>query len=574
MRIRRRYSARSNTVARCRTSILRMRGISLAFALLIFISCAAAQEFVERKRQLRDIDTVRQALRAADISVGVLKTKVVSIYRLSPGRQSVVVLTPANVGRDARPQEILKQIIDKPREVAAFKGGDGFNVFALGVRVTGSLGQASFAERIDLSSSIAKLRALAPDAVILVGVRDVSFTAEGLRMVGKGRYVWHEPTGDKVHVTVARSLDTASVARAIVIACGGFLLVLWPVATGAIGLLWRRNAHAVFRIGYWIYAGLLLTFLAVLGVPPRSLDFIVALRAWLVEPVEISRVSLLLALLSMIAMPLAEAWVAPARRPRFALLRRVLYIVRAFRVAYTIGVAVSLLMILFPPKDGAGASLMIIFWLPLILGWQAVSYDEGVANPELAARVSELAKVVDIEPPEVRVSDQGVLKRHVNAFMLPGGRLLVGKQLLEQGSKEEVDFVLAHELAHHKLRHIEAITNAHSRARHFVLPLSLFGLYVLLWDPWANFSLFIGMACVLLAVILLARRSPNQHDFELAADRMALDATGNLAAAESVVTKLLKSPSKRWDKLSTHPAAERRVDNLRNHASVIGLAEG
>jgi Zn-dependent protease with chaperone function len=126
----------------------------------------------------------------------------------------------------------------------------------------------------------------------------------------------------------------------------------------------------------------------------------------------------------------------------------------------------------------AGLLVALFFGIPLILSWAPSSWLNTIVSPDQEEKLGAfvlplLADIVEEHPaltgvttlverlqqtnPALRTRKPKVMiskDREVNAFMLPGGILVMNEGLLQQAtSPDEVAGVLAHELGHLELRH-------------------------------------------------------------------------------------------------------------------------
>jgi Zn-dependent protease with chaperone function len=155
-----------------------------------------------------------------------------------------------------------------------------------------------------------------------------------------------------------------------------------------------------------------------------------------------------------------------------------------------------------------------------------------------------------------------------NAFATRGNTVLFTDLLLERMSQPEIDYVMAHELTHLRLRHPQKLIYAYILGFFvgdgllstvaFVLP----GPNFVLLQYLAMFGAITGMT------YLFSRR------FEYAADEGAVELTGNPRAAISAKFKLaqlnmLPTDWSRWsEKWLTHPSSLRRAEAIARKANI------
>lgn len=171
------------------------------------------------------------------------------------------------------------------------------------------------------------------------------------------------------------------------------------------------------------------------------------------------------------------------------------------------------------------------------------------------------------------VYDKGMTE---NAFCT-GDRIYVGKTLVDRLNREELRFVMAHELSH-------ARTHDISEGYLFLPP--LVGSIALMIASGAAFVAAPGVASVGAVALFFAYykaqnivRKSHSRQIEFRADRNALMLTGNLEAAKSSLSKIHMvngkieaSGKKRHDKSSwfdSHPSlAERHANLEKEHAAL------
>lgn len=215
------------------------------------------------------------------------------------------------------------------------------------------------------------------------------------------------------------------------------------------------------------------------------------------------------------------------------------------------------------------------------MGGQIVSESE---YPNLHARIGRLARQADLPPPKVAVADTQV----PNAFAVGRSQetavVCVTSALLETLDEDELDGVLAHELAHVMHRDMAIMTIASG--------ITTMAYFVLRWG-WmfedgdsGNQYLWVALASsagVWITSTIVLRLLSRYREF--AADRGAASITGNPSALASALMKIsgrmdsvpsddlrasagtnalmfedVETRLTKW--FRTHPAVEDRVDRL------------
>jgi STE24 endopeptidase len=215
------------------------------------------------------------------------------------------------------------------------------------------------------------------------------------------------------------------------------------------------------------------------------------------------------------------------------------------------------------------ANLAPVLLLPLFFKFKPVE------NEDLKRRVDRLAQRIGIPACGIFEWSLGDKTRKANAAVVGWGntrRIIVSDTLLESFSGEEIEVIVAHELCHHVKNHIwqgialqSALTVGAFYAAHRVLPpLSVTGGFGGVSDI-ANFPL---LALLITALSLLVLPGVNYFSrrLETAADRYALDVTGDSLAFVSSMEKLAdlnlanKSPNKIIEFIFySHPSIEERI---------------
>jgi Zn-dependent protease with chaperone function len=201
---------------------------------------------------------------------------------------------------------------------------------------------------------------------------------------------------------------------------------------------------------------------------------------------------------------------------------------------------------------------------PSILG--GLTEDEALTD-----RAQEIAARLNVELKKVWVAESAMGKPLVNAFAIRGGKLAVGREILDSFSRAEIDFVLAHEAAHLKSKHGTRMLISISAGFLILiigvaisssgdLPLKGPGLWV----------------CMAGCAILTGSMTWMNRLRELEADRIALGITRDLPAAVSVINKLAAGNVKLPEELesyNSHPKYAYRINKLKATARKLGIPD-
>lgn len=314
------------------------------------------------------------------------------------------------------------------------------------------------------------------------------------------------------------------------------------VFTGLLPAIWY-SLEGVFGIGVWGQAMTLISTMVVLSLPGLPLDyynqFVIEERfgfnrssvgLWITDKVKGIGISLVLGL-PIVALIL---WLAQAAGE--------LWWVWAFAAFF----AFQLLMMFIVP----------MFIMPLFNKFEPL--EDGM----LRKRLLKLADKLGFQAQTILVMDGSKRSGHSNAFFTGFGgarRVVLFDTLIEQLDDEELEAVLAHEIGHYKLKHIQKMLI-------FAAVAGLAGFYALalLADSAAFMSAFgfetvASLAPVILLFSLVADLvtfwlSPlsgmlsRKHEYE--ADAFAKDA---VADEQPLVTALQKLQEENLSNLTPHP---------------------
>lgn len=217
------------------------------------------------------------------------------------------------------------------------------------------------------------------------------------------------------------------------------------------------------------------------------------------------------------------------------------------------------------------------FLLRRLLRKHYSTLDNQTSDPELTARAERIAEKLGTKLGEIKINDGPAARQYASAMALTRGRVRVSRKLVEELTGDELDFILAHEIAHIERRDIIRTlatmlvgflfmsTPMLIISGKLTLPSSLWSRELVLAVP------FLGLAILFIGFSFLRRQR------EYAADRDALKATGNLAAAESALDKITQHSAMPYlhdsGDLLTHPKLSKRIAALRRIATELGLEE-
>lgn len=212
---------------------------------------------------------------------------------------------------------------------------------------------------------------------------------------------------------------------------------------------------------------------------------------------------------------------------------------------------------------GGGLLLMALLVGILIEGGMVLRFGRRPATDFGAeAMIRSLSARLRISPPRLHFIPVDKLPQ-ANAFAagLLFPRVYVTELLWDSLNQTEQQFILAHELAHTQRRDTLRLFAL------FLLPVWLLAssliLLLFLEDNWALGAaggLLLAAVAFTLGVTMPIRRS-----LELRADELALQATGDLLAAETALRRMHGEvqPSKRLSRPATHPNLVSRLERLR-----------
>ena len=229
----------------------------------------------------------------------------------------------------------------------------------------------------------------------------------------------------------------------------------------------------------------------------------------------------------------------------------------------------------------AALAVLLLTWAGPLLLEPLFSRVRPLEDPQLAGELRALAERSGVPLRDVLVSDASRRTHKLNAYVSGLGRtrrLVLFDTLLARSRSREVRLVVAHELGHRRLRHLEqGAALGMIGAAAFVLllwaALSLPGLRAALGVTAAGdprvvaFAFFTGAALEVLSMPFGAALS---RRWERQADRFSLELTGDPDTFESVHRELalanlsdLDPPRALYLAAFTHPTAPERIRSSR-----------
>lgn len=228
------------------------------------------------------------------------------------------------------------------------------------------------------------------------------------------------------------------------------------------------------------------------------------------------------------------------------------------------------------------------------MGAHKVSEEE---YPELHASIARLSQQADLPKPTIAVADSRVPNAFATGRSQKNATVCVTTGIMNTLTREELDGVLAHELAHVKNRDVMVMTIASF--------LSTIAFFVVRWGwlfagggddeghPGAIVAVLVSLVVWVISFILIRALSRYR---EYAADRGGAVITGKPSALASALTKISGRMDKVPDKdlrnqsemnafyiipiksgivgrlFSTHPSTEQRIERLRDMEREMELA--
>lgn len=209
-----------------------------------------------------------------------------------------------------------------------------------------------------------------------------------------------------------------------------------------------------------------------------------------------------------------------------------------------------------------------------------------ISSTELSADIKELASRAGYKNTKVYEIDYSRYTNKSNAFftgILGNRKIFLSDNLLNNFSNNEVKFVLAHEIAHDKLRHIPTMLTLGilSSAAFLLLYWQIF-LKVGIVSSRGSFRdpsslAFMILLIFLLSAIVMPLQNSISRKMEADADRMALGLTNDPDSMRSTITKLSQMNKSDpnppgWVEFIfySHPSAQNRIEMANNYVKAGG----
>ena len=213
-----------------------------------------------------------------------------------------------------------------------------------------------------------------------------------------------------------------------------------------------------------------------------------------------------------------------------------------------------------------------------------------IENEELKTRIQNLAKNAGIKVENVYKFNMSKNTKKANAAFTGIGkskRILLGDNLIDQYTSDEIETVIAHELGHYKRKHIIKNIIIGTVASFLTLFLiSYFYSYSVIWFNFSSIKEIAALPLLILWMLLIGLvQTPITNllsrKFEYEADQYAILSTGKPTAFISTLEKLTEQnlgdknphPLIEWFFYS-HPSIERRILAIKKYSSLLELNNG
>lgn len=216
---------------------------------------------------------------------------------------------------------------------------------------------------------------------------------------------------------------------------------------------------------------------------------------------------------------------------------------------------------------------------PLIMWWvQRFMFTPSAHNTDLTARAQGLADKAEVKIKEVRIVQSDNAKKY--SFAAIKGikpTIFLSQKLTEVLSSEEIDAILAHEVAHRYRKRYRSLNQAKGlTAIAMLVPaIVLFILPHYAVKPGSVFLIGISGLLGLSVYVFLRDCSPLQRRTEYEADKIALELTRNLDVMISALSKAAaytENPKVHDFEMGlSHPKISKRLKAIRYTAQAMGL---
>jgi len=206
---------------------------------------------------------------------------------------------------------------------------------------------------------------------------------------------------------------------------------------------------------------------------------------------------------------------------------------------------------------------------------------ESLQNEELVKRLRDLAAKSHTNLKGVFSINLSSKATTANAMLAGWGstrRIILTDTLLQQYTHEEIEVILAHELAHHIMRHIPNLVLLQAIVTlltFYVVHLALiYGMVPMGFKSMDDASAFpyITLVISIFGLIMMPILNAYSRQLETAADSTALELTGNATAFISAMTRLTDqnlsvAQPKRWVELLfyDHPPYVKRIEMAQHY---------
>jgi Zn-dependent protease with chaperone function len=240
----------------------------------------------------------------------------------------------------------------------------------------------------------------------------------------------------------------------------------------------------------------------------------------------------------------------------------------------------------FMPKSMSSLKILLLLaGFPLLLGRslfgigvarQLSKFNRPSEDPDLEARARFLAEKMCTTFKKLRIDGTALGRQHAFARVTANETVTVSARALDIFDADELDSLVAHELAHLKLGHLKyrklLIYGVFgSFALMFLSMLITIFSHVALMPPMLFFPVLI-----LIPLTIFVSRSQRARQKEFDADRLAMETTLNPAALQSMLEKLMATSATPFihenETASTHPSIPNRIAAIKEWAAAHGQA--